>query len=44
MTFDLPVPTTNGRVPMEGGRGTTGLPRNRVQIDTTAALFEVAEE
>ncbi|MEL6616147.1 MAG: M1 family metallopeptidase [Bacteroidota bacterium] len=43
MAFELPVPTSNGRVSMPGGEGSMGVPRNRLQIDTTVALFDMAE-
>lgn len=42
MAFELPVPTSNGRVAMPGGEGAMGVPANRLQIDATVALFEMA--
>ncbi|MEM1057029.1 MAG: M1 family metallopeptidase [Bacteroidota bacterium] len=41
--FELPVRTSNGLIPMPGGEGGIGLPRNRFQIDERIALFEVVE-
>ncbi len=42
--FELPVPTaSHGRIPMPGGSGAVGLPRNVLRVDTTVALFERAE-
>ena len=44
MTFEMPVPTSHGAIPMPGGEGTMGLPRNRVSVDTRVALFELADD
>ncbi|OZC01970.1 M1 family metallopeptidase [Rubricoccus marinus] len=44
MTFDLPVPTSHGMIPMPGGAGAMGLPSSEVRVDTTVALFEMAED